>query len=94
MENKFKEYAEMKILANDLDERIKSLAKELVSVVEQAPEMKVANEYGNFKVASKPIYTYSTKVQNMEATLKEEKFKEQEKGIAKKTESRYLTFKK
>ena len=53
---------------------------------------KVENSYGKFTVSHRKSYTYSEAVEKLAERLKLAKVKEEQKGIAKASDTTYLTF--
>jgi hypothetical protein len=66
---------------------------EILKDMQTNKETKIESDFGSFTVVGKKTWVFSKKVKTLEETLKIEKAREQEKGIAKFTEKEYLLFK-
>lgn len=94
MNNKLlKQYSDLrsKIAALETEESI--LKTKIVEEMATSGEEKVESDYGTFTMAHRKSWKYSSKVGDIEEKLKIQKFTEQEKGIAKSTETPYLIYK-
>ena len=93
MQNKnFERYAQIKLEKKKLEDEEALLNKAILKELEESKTDKVAFSFGKFTKATRTSYKYSEKVQAISERLKLAQIKEQEKGIAKKVESSYLTF--
>jgi hypothetical protein len=91
MQNKFKQYADLKFQMKVLEDSIKSLQGSIIEEVESNPE--AGKEFGVFTVVKKTKWIYSSKIQKMKEDIKLKEIDEQDKGIAVEEEQApFLTF--
>ena len=90
--NLYKEYASLKLEKDLIEERISDINKAIVEDMGSRKVLKEESDFGKFTICTKKSYKYSAKVTLLEEKIKVEKFKEQEKGIAKLSESHYLLY--
>jgi len=89
----YKQYAELKLQAELLDEQMKSVKEQIMSDMRSRLVSSEKHDYGSFTIASRKTYKYSKNVELMEESVKIAKIEEVERGIADVEEINYLTFK-
>lgn len=70
-----------------------ALREKIVETLKKEGLEKIESDYGSFTVARRSTWVYSKTVKNIEEKLKIAKTKEQQKGIAKSSETEYLLYK-
>lgn len=90
---KLQMYAELRAEIKGLETRESDLKMEIVKEMEAESLDKVESDYGNFTIGRRKTWSYSDKVAQIEEKLRIQRFTEQEKGIAKSSETPYLIFK-
>jgi hypothetical protein len=93
MENIYKEYAEAKQAIKDLETKADLMKKAILHDLEERGVKCEKKEFGSFSLVSKKSWKYTPAVEKLNEDLKMLQFEEQEKGIAKASESHYLMFK-
>jgi len=88
-----KQYAALETEFRILEEKKAVLRMSILEDLKKNQRDKVESEYGKFTVAHKITWTYTPAVTQLDERLKIARFKEQEKGLAKATQSDYLLFK-
>jgi len=84
-----------------LDEQLKTLEKvkddlrsQIVADMTGDAVEKVETEYGIFTVASRAVFKYTEAVKKLEEKVKLAKIKEEQKGTAERSETKYLVYSK
>lgn len=88
-----KEYAKLREKIADLEKTEKILKEAIIKDMEKNKLEKLESEFGNFTKAARKVWSYSKKVLKLEEEVKLKKIEEQEKGVAKMSETVYLVFK-
>lgn len=88
----FRQYSAVMSQIKLLEEERDTLKREIVDTLEKDGTEKVETEWGKFTVAHRTSYQYSDKVDKIVERLKIAKIREEEKGIAKATETKYLVY--
>lgn len=86
-------YVALRVEIKALEEKETSLKQEILAELNSNKIEKINTDFGSFTVCKKLFWTYSPKVKAIEDRLKLAKITEQEKEIAKSSESKYLMFK-
>ena len=87
-----KQYASLVAKIKELEAQRDQLKIEIVSEMEKKNETKSVTDYGTFTRANRASWKYSDAIATMEEKVKVAKIKEQQKGIAKMSETEYLVF--
>lgn len=87
----FKEYAQLKIEAREIEERIKAMQPEVMEAMGDNEE--VISEYGVFTKAHRRDWIYPSDIELAATALKESKKRAEQLGDASYTENEYLLFK-
>ena len=88
-----KRYATIKDKMRQLQDEELFLKEQILSDLKKNKLAKVESNFGNFTICTRYNWEYTDKVTTLEEKIKLAKLKEQEKGIAKATETNYLLFK-
>lgn len=88
-----KQYASLEIKFKLLEEEKKLLREKIVEDFNKNKIDKMETDYGSFTICEKKTWIYSKKVKTLEDKVKIEKDKEQKKGIAEISLSKYLLYK-
>ena len=88
----FKQYAALDLQLKQLEEQKKTLRETIIKQFGDAGIKKVGFDFGKFTIAYRTSYAYSEAVKKIETRLKLAKVREEEKGIAQKTETQYLVY--
>lgn len=89
----FAEYAEVKRKIASLQETEELLKIAVLDEMQSNQVVKEEFEFGKFSLASNKIWKYTSKIDDLDEKLKLAKIREQEKGIAKAKETKYVVFK-
>lgn len=87
-----KKYAKLSAQIKALEAEQKLLKLTIMESMEQEGLEKVLTDIGSFTRAHKTSWKYSDAVAKMNEKLKMAQLKEQQKGVAKKSETEYLLF--
>ena len=88
-----KRYAEVREAIKELEAKEAEIKSEIVEDMQKNKLDKVESDFGMFTLASRKSWKFSDKVVALEEKLKIAKFTEQEKGIAKSSETTYMVYK-
>ncbi len=88
-----KKYVSIRAKREAIEKEENAIREEILLEMQKNKLEKVESSFGNFTVGSRKTWSYSPKVTNLEEKVKVAKFKEQERGIAKASETNYLLFK-
>ncbi len=88
-----KKYVEINQKYADITAMRESLREEIVKDMRKNKMEKVETDFGSFTVATKTNWTYTKAVEAIKEKLKIAQVKEQQKGLAKPSETQYLVYK-
>lgn len=92
MQDKYREYADIKREIKFLELREAALKEAIIADLSSQKLSKVEGEFGKLTVAVRKVWIYSKKLTKLKEDLKLKEYEEQEKGVAKAKESPYLKF--
>lgn len=92
MTDLYKEYATLELEFKALEQKRSDLRAKILAEMITNNSQKVETSVGLFRVAHKVIWTYSPALIRAEEQLKIKKMREQDKGVAKATETQYLLY--
>ena len=88
----FVKYAELDANIKALEEERVALKPQVIEEIKKSGAEKVESDFGNFTIASKTTFAYSSKVVEAETKLKTLKKKEEADGTAKAKVTEFLYF--
>lgn len=88
-----REYAALEIEYKEIEARRSNLRDAIVQRMVKDKLDKVESDFGMFTVGRRASWTYTDAVKKIEDRLKIAKTKEQQKGLAKSSETEYLVYK-
>lgn len=91
-EKKLAQYVEIEEQFKKLEEKREALRTEILEDMLKSKTEKIEKGFGIFSVGRRASWKYSSKVEKLLETVKVAKAMEEQKGIAKKTETEYLRF--
>lgn len=90
--NLYRDLAKIQAQRKELEAKEAQLKIAIIEGMEAAEETSVDTKYGKATISTRTTYEYSDKVKALAEKVKVEQVKEQQKGIAKANQIKYLRF--